>query len=265
MCGSGFLTSAAWPISMVCNQCVLGSAGVLPPRPLPSSPSPKVCAICIPSAGCPEGVNLAPLCTRSGRGTRVLRPTHPFPSRGSLLGGAWWCGGVRGLQLPVARARARARRASTRRVRGRARAPWLQLSARSEQPLLPLSDPRGSCCYRLLPPPRDSVHWAARPKQEDELEEDAWAREYLGGCGLGRHGGRKMVSGLSPFPRAAMLRGWGRCPGPPSGPRVDPPPAHIGGRERAPVSKGAGAGSSNHQFAWKRLPQQRGCAPRQHD
>lgn len=180
-------------------------------------------APCLPSLGAAGGCRVLSL---------SLPGQHP---RRRLTGG--------GGPLPAA-ARAHAG-LGTRRVRARARAPRLQPSSRSRLrchspfPGAAAASP-GSRALSAGPVP-------LAPSQEDELEEDAWAREYRGGGPVGPERGRKMIPGLSPSPRAAPRPGPGSPPRTPAPAGPSPSPhRRKGGRQgergKAPVSQEAGAG-----------------------
>lgn len=164
---------------------------------------------------------------RAAGGRQVLRlplPGQP-PRRRAAEGGG---------PLPAAaRARPRARRAGTRRVRARARAPRLQPSARSR--LRCHSQLPGAAAASPRPGALSAGPAPLAPSQEDELEEDAWAREYRGGGRPGGPGAREEDDpGLSPSPRAAPRSGPGsppRTPDPAS-PFPSPLRRREGGRER---------------------------------
>jgi hypothetical protein len=138
-------------------------------------------ACAFPVQGALAGVSCVPLCAMSGCGRWVLSLPTPFPLGAVSLAACGRVGGVRGKGEPSAGCRARAHaRLNTRRVRARARAPRLQPSAQSRfrcHCLLP-----GAAAY---PEPGVLFVGPLAPRQEDELEEDAWAREYSGGCGPG--------------------------------------------------------------------------------
>lgn len=136
--------------------------------------------------------------------------------------------------------------AGLRTRRGRARARALAAPApRSEPPSLPQSAPRG---HRRLPRP-GALSEGPAPlswSQEDELEEDVWAREYRGGGGsselVDTECGRKTVPGSAPFPRAALYPRPGsppRTPAPAGEPLPQAPPQgeREGGRERKGASE----------------------------
>lgn len=123
----------------------------------------------------------------------------------------------------------------TRRVRARARAPRLQPSARSRLR-----------CHSQLPgaaasPGSGAVSAGPAPlalSQEEELKEDAWAREYSGGGPIGSGAQAKDGPGAEPLPAGASAP-WPRVAA--SDPRLGQPlpqPTAEGGR--APVSRGAG-------------------------
>lgn len=91
-------------------------------------------------------------------------------------------------------------------ARARARAPCLQPSAWS-----------GFRCHRLLPEaaacPKLGVP-SARPlalRQEDEFEEDAWAREYRDGCGPGGNRARAEDGLRADAPPCGWLRALAWC------------------------------------------------------
>lgn len=116
----------------------------------------------------------------------------------------------------------------TRRVRARARAPRLQPSARSRLR-----------CHSQLPgaaasPGSGAVSAGPAPlalSQEEELKEDAWAREYSGGGPIGSGAQAKDGPGAEPLPAGASAP-WPRVAA--SDPRLGQPlpqPTAEGGRE----------------------------------
>lgn len=148
--------------------------------------------------------------------------------------------GGRGSRVAAACAHARPR---TRRVRVRARAPRLQPRARSR--LRGHSRLLGAAVASPRPEALSAGPEPLSRSQEDELEEDAWAREYRGGGGEpGACSADGRQSRASPLPAGGSKPGPGLCLGP--WPRPVPLPAPTAGREgrrgRAPVSEGAGAG-----------------------
>lgn len=161
---------------------------------------------------------------RAAGGCQVLRlPLPGQPPRRRVAGG--------GGPLPAA-ARARARRDGTRHVRARARAPQLQPSARSR--LRCHSQLPGAAAASPRPGALSAGPAPLAPSQEDELEEDAWAREYRGGGGPGGPGAREEDDpGLSPSPRAAPRSSPGSPPRTPDPASPSPSPfRREGGRER---------------------------------
>lgn len=202
--------------------------------------------VCVPHPHLPLGSLLpgAVQCTFSARMPLVVRAhalvcrvwvrqvgpeSHP-PLPSAACGRGW------GVSLLAARAR------TLGSARARARAPRLQPSARS-------------CfrCHRLLPEAAACSKLgvpSARPlalRQEDECEEDAWAREYRDGFGPGGNRARAEDGLRADAPPCGWLRAlaWYRHPDPDrdSGQPL-PQPTPEGRKEgrRAPVSKGARAG-----------------------
>lgn len=96
-------------------------------------------------------------------------------------------------------------------ARARARAPRLQPSARS-----------GFRCHCLLPRAAACSKLGLlsagplAPRQEDEFEEDAWAREYRDGCGPGGNRARAKDGLQADDPPCGWLRAlsWSRHPDP---------------------------------------------------
>lgn len=133
-------------------------------------------------------------------------PPPSAPRTASSLAKGWGWG-------PPAGCRARAHAGLVRAVYAPVRAPRLEPSARSRLR-----------CHSQLPgaavaaSPRPGALSAGpaplAPSQEDELEEDVWAREYRGGGGgPGGPGARAEDGpGLSPSPRAAPSFGPGSRP-----------------------------------------------------
>ena len=165
-------------------------------------------------------VSLAPflLSLRCGRWVSGPPPFAPGTASSAARDG----GG--GTLLAAARAHAGL---GTRRVRARARAPRLQPSARSRLR-----------CHSQLPgaaasPGSGAVSAGPAPlalSQEDELKEDAWAREYSGGGPIGSGAQAKDGPGAEPLP-AAGSSPWPRVAA--SDPRLGQPlpqPTAEGGR-----------------------------------
>lgn len=221
VCVSGSLTSAAWLEHPVCSpDCV---HPVCLRAPGCGQPVARSCAAWRVHSLC--RVSPAPRVRVSAR--QVGARSSAFGSQDSLLGGEWL--GVGALcRLP----RARARRAGTRRVRARARAPRLQPGARSR--LRCHSQLPGAAAASPRPGALSAGPAPLAPSQEDELEEDAWAREYRGGGGPGGPGAREEDDpGLSPSPRAAPRSGPGSPPRTPRpGQPLPQPTPEGGGRER---------------------------------
>ena len=163
-------------------------------------------APCLPSLGAAGGCRVLSL---------SLPGQHP---RRRVTGG--------GGPLPAA-ARAHAG-LGTRRVRARARAPRLQPSSRSRLrchsplPGAAAASP-GSRALSAGPVP-------LAPSQEDELEEDAWAREYRGGGPVGSGARAEDGPGAEPLPAGGSAP-WPRVAAPDPRPGQPLPPAHTGGRE----------------------------------
>lgn len=136
----------------------------------------------------------------------------------------------------------------TRRVRARARAPRsipalrAAFAVHSQLPRAAAASPRPGALSAGPAP--------LAPSQEDELEEDAWAREYHGGGGGG--GPDRPGARAEDGPRAELLPAgcstpWPRvaAPDPRPGqplPQSSPEGGREGGRGRAPVSEGTRAG-----------------------
>lgn len=133
---------------------------------------------------------------------------------------------------PPAGCRARAHAGLVRAVYAPVRAPRLEPSARSRLR-----------CHSQLPgaaaaaSPRPGALSAGpaplAPSQEDELEEDAWAREYRGGggaAGRARRAGRRW-SRAEPLPAGSSVL-WPRVAAPDPRPGQPlPQPTSEGGRE----------------------------------
>lgn len=155
------------------------------------------------------------------------------PPTPSLAAASAACG--RGWGVPLLAARAR----TPGSARARARAPRLQPSARS-----------GFRCHCLLPGAAAFSKLGVlsagplAPRQEDEFEEDAWAREYRDGCGPGGNRARAEDGLRADDPPCGWLGtlAWYRHPDPDwdSGqPLPQPTPE---GRKEGKVSEGARAG-----------------------
>ena len=214
--------SAKHPASMAAKLPVWPS----PPAPLDSL-LPGSCTECtfyFFALGCPwycEPTSSA----ASACGRWVRSPTHPFP-RSSL-------GGVRG-GGSVGCARAHARLSTRPCARP---APPAQ---RSERLSLPLSAPRSRCRLQA---------WVLSvgplaPRQEDEFEEDAWAREYRDGCGPGGNRARAEDGLRADDPPCGWLRtlAWYRHSDPDRDSGQPLPQPTPEGRKEGKVSEGAGAG-----------------------
>lgn len=212
VCERGVRASAAW-LSILCALPIvcIGFACMCQAQ---TARCQKVCCV----------ARAHPLCKGSPAGG--VRGSSAFGSEDCLLSGE-----ARGAGALRWRPRARARQAQD--------APCTRPCARleapaplSEPPSLPQSAPPGR---RRLPPARGSVHRAAPlPRsQEDELKEDAWAREYRGGGSelVGTECGWKTVPGPAPLPvgsSAPRFRVAALDPRP-GQPSPQPPPQ--GGRE----------------------------------